>query len=309
MKLTMKLLGLIFGALMLVNVAYAESPRDQLKQMVEQLQANPSDNALREKIIKLAQGLKPAPAIPEEARRSFVRGNTAFSEAKGQDDYARAAQRYEEALLIAPWWGDPYFNLAKALELRQEYSRAIQSLRLFVLTGPSADDARKAQDYIYALEDKQEKLTKEKSEQETAARAEEAKYRWLLGEWKYRLKVGSGLLLSDGVLQAKKLDNRIELLRVEQTTFPGKRNETTSRIGDPNFSTNFIRATIQKSGEVVWEKWGGEPTEDSCDPGWQPINVNISSDRHAIEFQQTTWFYRECHLRGAGQYYYTLTHE
>jgi len=64
MKLTMKLLVLFFGVLMLANVANAESPREQLKQMVGQLQQNPDDNALREKIIKLAQKIKPAPAIP-----------------------------------------------------------------------------------------------------------------------------------------------------------------------------------------------------------------------------------------------------
>ena len=64
MKLTMKLLVLFFGVLMLANIANAESPREQLKQMVGQLQQNPDDNALREKIIKLAQKIKPAPAIP-----------------------------------------------------------------------------------------------------------------------------------------------------------------------------------------------------------------------------------------------------
>jgi len=65
MKLTMKLLVLFFGVLILSSTANAESSREQLKQMVEQLQQSPTDNALRERIIKLAQGLKPAPAIPE----------------------------------------------------------------------------------------------------------------------------------------------------------------------------------------------------------------------------------------------------
>ncbi|OGS95757.1 MAG: hypothetical protein A3K04_11240 [Gallionellales bacterium RBG_16_56_9] len=44
---------------------YAESPREQLRQMVEQLQNNPNDNALREKIIKQAQTIKPTPVVPE----------------------------------------------------------------------------------------------------------------------------------------------------------------------------------------------------------------------------------------------------
>lgn len=40
--------------------AHAAPPGEALPQMVEQLQLNPSDDALREKIIKLAQELKPA---------------------------------------------------------------------------------------------------------------------------------------------------------------------------------------------------------------------------------------------------------
>ena len=62
--------------------AHAQSPREQLTQMVEQLQKTPSDNALREKIIKLAREVKPAPAVPEEANRAFVRGNVFQKEAK-----------------------------------------------------------------------------------------------------------------------------------------------------------------------------------------------------------------------------------
>ena len=165
---------IISGLLMVLNSgALAEptsSPRGQLKESIEQLQKTPDDAALREKIIKLAKKVKPAPVVPEEARRAFVRGNTAFSEAKGPEDYARAIQRYDEALLVAPWWRDPYFNLAKSLELQKEYGRAIQSIKLFLLTGPSADDARKAQDYSYALEDKQEKLVKMKSDQEAVVK-------------------------------------------------------------------------------------------------------------------------------------------
>ena len=59
-------MGLVLLALFATS-AYAETPREQLNQMVQQLQQNPTDNALREKIIALAQTIKPAPAVPEEA--------------------------------------------------------------------------------------------------------------------------------------------------------------------------------------------------------------------------------------------------
>ena len=53
MKLTMKLWILVFGILMFTTVIYAESPREQLKQMVEQLQKNPTDNALHKPLLSL----------------------------------------------------------------------------------------------------------------------------------------------------------------------------------------------------------------------------------------------------------------
>lgn len=160
MKTISKLLIIVFTFLALTMNAYALSPREQLKQMVEQLQKSPADNGLREKIIKLAITIKPAPAISEEARRAFVRGNAAMSEAKTPEEYARAVQLYTEALLIAPWWGDPYFNLGKAHELRQEYDAAILGLRFFLLTGITGNEARQAQDHIYVLEEKRDQQIK-----------------------------------------------------------------------------------------------------------------------------------------------------
>jgi tetratricopeptide (TPR) repeat protein len=189
MRLTTIRFALFAAALMLANTVYSGPIPEQLKQMIEQLQKTPDDGALRASIIKLARGQRPALTIPEEARRAFVRGNTAFTEAKSPDDYARAVQRYEEALLIAPWWGDPYFNLAKAQELRQDYGRAIQSVKFFILTGPAEGDARKAQDYGYALEDKQDKLVKNKAAEEQAKRDYEDKIGFLAGDWNVASKL------------------------------------------------------------------------------------------------------------------------
>lgn len=305
MKLTMKLLVLLFGVLMLGNAAYAETPREQFKLMVEQLQKSPDDNALREKIIKFAQGLKPALSIPEEARRAFVRGNTAFSEAKGADDYARAVQRYEEALVIAPWWGDPYFNLAKALELRQEYSRAIQSLKLFVFTGPSADDARKAQDYSYALEDKLEKLTKEKAEHETVARAEEAKYGWLLGKWSFTMRGTRGYTSGEGVLQAEKSDKQILIKKIQSQLWVGNH-----ALGKWSGMADFLRGTIGSSGEISWEENESIPNCFSTNSGWIPVNVNVSTNQRTIQFIRNMYSKppSDCTPSNAGNEEYSLTH-
>jgi hypothetical protein len=50
--------SLTFAALVLGGSVHAQSPREQLQQMVEQLQKTPSDNALRERTIKLGAEIK-----------------------------------------------------------------------------------------------------------------------------------------------------------------------------------------------------------------------------------------------------------
>lgn len=154
MKSALNFLSLLFTVLILTNTAYAESPREQLKQMVGQLQANPDDDALREKIIKFAQKLKPAPAIPEEAERRMVRGTAAFKGAKSIADYQKAAQEFEQATLAAPWYGDAYFNLGVAQDKAEEYEDALSSLKLALLALPNSKDIKAL---IYEVEYRNEK--------------------------------------------------------------------------------------------------------------------------------------------------------
>jgi tetratricopeptide (TPR) repeat protein len=154
MQFTMKFLALIFGMMLLATAAFAESPHEQLKQMVEQLQKNPADNALREKIIKLAQEIKPAPAVPEEAERRMARGAAAFKGAKSVADYRDAAKEFEQATLAAPWYGDAYFNLGVAQDKAENYEAALRSLKLARLASPEVKEIKAL---IYEVEYRSEK--------------------------------------------------------------------------------------------------------------------------------------------------------
>ncbi len=149
MKLTMKLLVLIFGTLMLVNAANAESSRELFKQMVGQLQQNPNDYALREKIIKLAQELKPAPVVPDEADRHTAYGTAALTGAKSMADYKEAVKEFEQATLAAPWSGDAYLNLGVAQDKAENYEAALRSLRLALLALP---DDKQIKALLYQVE-------------------------------------------------------------------------------------------------------------------------------------------------------------
>jgi len=154
-----------------ICAAQAQSPQQTLNQYVSDLQKNPGDYALREKIIRHAQTMKPAPAVPEEARRQYVMGKTLFEEAKNVQDFKDAIEKFRKALLIAPWWPEANRDLGMALQAAQEYAEAIRALKLYIATNPGEELARRAQNEIYKIEAKQEKATKESSRQAQAAAA------------------------------------------------------------------------------------------------------------------------------------------
>ena len=128
------------------------NPPEQLNLMIQLLKEKPYDNALREKIIKLATNIKPAPAIPEEARRSFIIGEALFKQAKNLRPAYEAADAFRTATTLAPWWSNAYWNLAIAQQFAGQYVSAKESLRLYLLTDPSVADRRLAQDRLYAIE-------------------------------------------------------------------------------------------------------------------------------------------------------------
>ncbi len=269
MKNTSKLIIFIFTLLAMAISAYALSPREELQQMVQQLQKTPNDSALREQIIKLSANIKPALTIPEDARRAFVRGNATMGEAKIPEEYARAVQLYNEALLIAPWWGDPYFNLAKAHELRQEYDSAILGLKLFLLTGTAGNDARQAQDHIYVLEEKRDRQakideTKKRAEVQKLQRQTWAKdlVRWMSDNY------GRSLLSGVEVCYCTDEAARGPNWRDAEAIVPG------GRRGDPNLSKDWSRlgktlsfsTAGQNNDEIVFSAVGnnGVMSHDFC---------------------------------------------
>ena len=107
------------------------------------------------------------PAIPEEARRHFVRGTALFKDAKSPDDYKQVVDEFRQAIRLAPWWPDARFNWALAREAAGDYANAIVNVNLYLLFKLPDADARAAQDKIYALEAKQEKAARPKYESTT----------------------------------------------------------------------------------------------------------------------------------------------
>lgn len=134
------------------KLAIASTPYGQQKSILSLNDYN------RRLIIKLASELKPAPAIPEEARKHFVEGTAIVKAAKNPAQQSIAAQSFTEALKIAPWWADAYYNLGAAQELAEKYNEAEQAFNFYLLSNPSEKEKREVQDRIYALSAKRKLL-------------------------------------------------------------------------------------------------------------------------------------------------------
>lgn len=282
-----KVLGSIVLCLVVISVgAFAQTAREQLAQMLDVLQKTPKDDAVRESIIRLARDMKPAPTIPEEARRALIRGNTALEEARGVDDYARAAGHYEEALALAPWWGPAYLSLARAQELQFDYRSAQRSLSFYTLTGVSAEDSRKAQDYLYALQDKQERADKTRAESDS-------KYGWLTGEWRLTRTLldrnGNAVAETDPVPAVGSVEGNRVTLRASADTvehdyrqrvsgsFEVIHDVSATRIDDA------FRVSYDSSGQLVVEISGAR-NQNTCPAayGWNPVQFEVGTDQRTI---------------------------
>ena len=159
-------------ALLLVAPVVA-GPREDFKAAVAAFQKAPYENALREKMLKLAAKLKPTPTIPPEAKRAFVMAGTYQKEAKSPSDFMMAVNAYDDALKAAPWWGDAYYNQSVALEAAGRLNDAKEALGFYLLTKPK--DAEEAQNRLYALDAKGNLAAKQAREAAAAVAAEKAK--------------------------------------------------------------------------------------------------------------------------------------
>jgi hypothetical protein len=82
-------------------------------------------------------------------------GTTVVKTATTPSQQTLAVSNFQEAVRLAPWWGDAYYNLAVAQELAEQFDAARASLDLYILTNPGENEARDAKDKVYAIEAKQ----------------------------------------------------------------------------------------------------------------------------------------------------------
>jgi tetratricopeptide (TPR) repeat protein len=152
------------------------SPREQLKQYVADLQRNPPDDALREKIIELGLTLHPPPATPPEADEMVGRAKFIFEHASSKDDLLKAADAFKKVSLMVPWVPDYYFDAAVAYEKASDPAKALSQYKWCLLAGPDSADAKAVREKIgalsYVLEQQQAAADAEQARRNAEAQAE-----------------------------------------------------------------------------------------------------------------------------------------
>lgn len=228
-------------------------PREDFKAALAAFQKAPHESALREKLLKHAAKLKPAPAVPAEAKRAFVMAATYQKEARSASDFMMAVNAYDDALKAAPWWGDAYYNQSVALEAAGRLNDAKEALGFYLLTKPK--DAEAAQNRLYALDAKGNIAAKQAREAAAAVAAEKAKPDFS-GRWgsdhsnRYEFTMEGGGAVS------------VRIILWNETSFTGR-----ARVEGRKLTGTWDR-TVTSAGTMCPTTYSGTLSEDNQSLEW-----------------------------------------
>ena len=108
--------------------------RKQFATALAEYRVQPASAELRDKVIRLARGLKTAPEIPQEARKDFDQAMARMQKAVYPGDMKAAAKLFEQAAQAAPWFSDAYYNLGAIADKSGDYEKEKEWLRLYIST-------------------------------------------------------------------------------------------------------------------------------------------------------------------------------
>lgn len=122
--------------------------------------------ARREIVVKAAGSLPALPVIPEEARQLGLQASALLKQASISGELEQPIQLLRQALEIAPWWANAYYNLSRAFELSGQYDEAIKQLNYYLELKPSEADATEARAHIAVIQAEKEAAARKGQEGE-----------------------------------------------------------------------------------------------------------------------------------------------
>jgi len=132
--------GLILAVILLLSAAscaLALDPayvkeQESFLTLLTRVSEDPDNPPLREELIRFANNMSAKPKIPTEAKKHFIRAMAVHLDAVNDSDFDKAARMYQEAIKIAPWWTQCYFNRSNALEAAHRYEEAAEDKRFYM---------------------------------------------------------------------------------------------------------------------------------------------------------------------------------
>jgi len=150
----------------LLEQALARDPRTNYAEYLNAFQQKPYEETRREEVIKAAASLPEPPPIPEEARQLFLQASALIKQTSTPAELQKPIELLRKALVIAPWWGNAYYNLSRALELSGQYDEAVKQLNYYLELKPTEADASEARAHIAVIQSEKESAAHKKQESE-----------------------------------------------------------------------------------------------------------------------------------------------
>jgi hypothetical protein len=227
------------------------------------------DQRLREKIIKTVIASKTTPPIPEEARRHAIRAQV-FVKTQQSAGFAPGAAEMAQAVLIAPWWGDGYYNLGVMQEGAEDYAGAIRSLRLSVLADPHGPNAEDIKTKTYELEVLQEEAEKVRAMSGTWTNPKSGiKYEVTMEGKNFTAKNPSGWVLR-GVKNGNDIEGTVIVPPAGFTNSscftPEYTSPLSAKISQDGHSIKF-QYTMNNYNETYWNLTGSGPNNTGHNQG------------------------------------------
>jgi tetratricopeptide (TPR) repeat protein len=131
----------------------------------------------------IAGKLDTIPAIPEEARRHFARGEAALELAQSPSDFQDAATEFEAALRQAPWWAEAHCDLGQVFEKAAKYQNAMLAYQGCLAASPNAPNVQDTQKKIYKMEFAADREQKQAINAQVQQRDSALRLQSLAGVW------------------------------------------------------------------------------------------------------------------------------